>query len=105
MRYDYKIKHVAGKELYTADAFSRSPVEMSTLRDSELSVETECYANNILVNLPASDSRLNEIRRELKKDDTLTVIMHYVQYGWPQEKSKRHGPLSVYWKERGNMST
>lgn len=42
--------------------------------------------NAVLVTLPASDQRLDEIRSELKNDDTLKTVMQYVQNGWPEEK-------------------
>ena len=32
-----------------------------------------------LVTLPASDQQLDEIRSELKNDDTLKTVMQYVQ--------------------------
>lgn len=37
--------------------------------------EVECYVNAVLVTLPASDQRLDEIRSELKNDDTLKTVM------------------------------
>ena len=57
-----------------------------------------------MVTLPASDKRLDEIRRELKKDDTLKVVMQYVQDGWPTDKRKMYGPVRKYWSEKGNLS-
>ena len=54
--------------------------------------------------LPASDQRLDEIRFELKSDDTLKTVMQYVQNGWPEEKRRVHGPIAKYWSERGNIS-
>lgn len=32
------------------------------------------------------DHRLDKIRSELKKDDTLKVVMQYVQYECPEDK-------------------
>ena len=60
--------------------------------------------NAVLVTLPASDQRLDEIRSELKSDDTLKTVMQYVQNGWPEEKRRVHGPIAKYWSERGNIS-
>ena len=57
--------------------------------------------NAVLVTLPASDQRLNEIRSELKNDDALKTVM---KNGWPEEKRRVHGPISKYWSERGNIS-
>ena len=35
------------------------------------------YLNAVLVTLPALDQRLDEIRSELKNDDTLKTVMQY----------------------------
>ena len=104
MRYDFVIKHVSGKQLYTADAFSRSPVEDTSEHNDELQTETECYVRAVIVNLPASDTRLDQIRQELKKDETLKVVMYHVQHGWPEDKRKVNGPIGAYWRERSHMS-
>ena len=106
-RFDFAISHVPGKLLYTADSLSQSPQE-SKAQESEswndLHDEVECYVNAVLVTLPASDQRLDEIRSELKNDDTLKSVMQYVQNGWPEEKRRVHGPIAKYWSERGNIS-
>ena len=41
--------------------------------------------NAVLVTLPTSEQRLDGIRSEPKKDDTLKTVMQYVQNG-PEEK-------------------
>ena len=56
-----------------------------------------------MVTLLASDKCFDEIRGELGKDDTLKVVMRYVQEGWPTDKCKLYGPIGKYWNERGNL--
>ena len=108
MRYDFGVEHVPGNELYTADTLSRCPVEQEksgeATTEEELRAEADCYVNAVLITLPASDKRLDEIRNELKTDDTLRLVMHYVRHGWPEPKSKLYGPVNKYWNERGNLS-
>ena len=60
--------------------------------------------NAVLVTLPASDQRLDEIHSELKNYDTLKTEMQYVHNGWPEEKRRVHGPIAKYWSEDGNIS-
>ena len=103
MRFDFAIAHVPGKLLYTADSLSRSPQEGKAQEPkswNDLHDEVECYVNAVLVTLPASDQRLDE----LKNDDTLKTVMQYVQNGWPEEQRRVHGPIAKYWSERGNIS-
>ena len=52
-RLDYDIKHVPGKELYTADTLSRAPSTSFTLQDL-----AEICIMAAITHLPASDQRL-----------------------------------------------
>ena len=98
-------RRVPGKYLYTADALSRAPLRGTIDRGSEeFQREVNFYVNAVLVQLPASDRRLEEIRREVAKDDTLAIVSRYVKTGWPDDKRKVHGPVNLYWPERGNLS-
>ena len=73
-------------------------------KESDLETESDFFVNAVMVTLPASDQILDEIRRELKKNDTLKVVMQYVQEGWPTDKRKLCGPVGKYRNERGNLS-
>ena len=69
-----------------------------------LQTESGSFVNVVMVTLLASDRHSDEIRGELGKDDTLKVVMRYVQEGWPTDKHKLYGPTGKYWNERGNLS-
>ena len=62
-------------------------------KESDLETESDFFVNAAMVTLPASDQRLDEIRRGLKKNDTLKVFMQYVQEVWPTDKRKLCGPV------------
>ena len=81
-----------GKFLYTADALSRAPIDQDPSPSEERQSEVECYVNAVMVSLPASDHRLEKIGIELKRDDSLKVVMQYPQHGWPDDKRKLFGP-------------
>ena len=84
---------------------TRCPLRENIDRGSEeFQREVNFYVNAIIVHLPASDRRLEEIRREVAKDDTLAIVSQYVIHGWPDDKRKVHGPVTLYWPERGNLS-
>ena len=81
MTFEFAIAHVPGKLMYTADSLSRSPQECKAQESkswNDLNDEVESYVNAVLVTLPASDQRLDEIRSELKNDDTLKTVMQYI---------------------------
>ena len=100
LRYNFTIKHVPGKELYTADALSRSPLH-NTNSEDDLRHEADYYVNVVMVNLPASDKRLEEIRRELQNDEIMKQLKYYIVHGWP---SKVTGPVKKYWPERASLT-
>ena len=90
--FDFAIAHVPVKLLYTADSLSRSPQECKAQESkswNDLHDDVEGYVNAVLVTLPTSDQRLDGIRSEPKKDDTLKTVMQYVQNG-PEEKLRVH---------------
>ena len=65
MQCSITVEYVQGKLLYAADALSRGPGKSSPGKESDLETGP----------LPASSQRLDQIRCELKKDDTLKVVM------------------------------
>ena len=110
MRYDFTVSHVPGKNLMTADTLSRAPLGEGMLdcdelhNQEELRKEAEAYVQAVLICLPSSDQRLEEIRTELKKDDILKVVIHHVEHGWPANRRDVYGPLVKFWNERGNLT-
>ena len=110
MRFDFTVSHVPGKSLMTADTLSRAPLGEGMLdcdeqhKQEELRKEAEAYVQAILVCLPSSDQRLEEIRTELKKDDVLKVVIHHVEHGWPENRRDVYGPLVKFWNEQGNLT-
>ena len=95
MRFDYTIVHVPGKSLCTADALSRSPLEMTSHSDSSLQQEVDAYVNLIINNLPATDTRLKEIQSQQNEDPVCQKLKIYCQEGWP-DKSTLKGPFKAY---------
>ncbi|KAI4890341.1 hypothetical protein NFI96_013731, partial [Prochilodus magdalenae] len=81
LAFCYSISHVAGKELATADVLSRAP-----LRESEQPKQEEkikLYVNMVMSTLPATEKRLQEIRKCQKGDEILSQVKRYCNEGWP----------------------
>ena len=85
MRYEYKIVHVPGKELYTADALSRAPLTSMTADDTYFQQEVKIYANFVMTSLPASDQKLDFIRRHQEEDEVCRQLRTYVEEVWPEK--------------------
>ena len=102
LRFDFTLSHVPGKSRMTADTLSRAPLDKGPIdsvehderhKEDELRREAEAYVRAILIYLPASDSRLDEIRSELKKDEILKVVIHHVEHGWPENRRDVYGQM------------
>lgn len=100
MRYSYTIEYHPGKEIYTADALSRSPVSVASGQDESIIETAEYFVNQVMDNLPASDMRLEQIRREQQNDKICQQMRQYVEEGWPENgrlkgELRRYAPLAA----------
>jgi len=63
MRFHYSIMHVPGKELSTADAQSRAPLNDVTAADNKLQEDVYLFVNQEIENLPVTDVHREAIRK------------------------------------------
>lgn len=104
MRYSYEISHVPGKQFVTPDTLSRMPcANNATDAESALMEDTNIYLAQIRQSFPASKSRLEVIRQELKKDSICSQIMRFHEHGWLRTVQTDDKPRP-YWLERNTIS-
>ena len=101
-RFDYRISHVPGKLLYTADTLSRAPCT-SKENYAELQQDTESFIEITILNLTLTESRLQLYYSEQDEDELCHPIKTYSKKGWPEKKDLDTRLIS-YWKARGNLS-
>ncbi len=82
LRFRYKVVHIPGKEMYTADTLSRAP--LASQGDRQLQEDAEAYVNAILHNIPATESRLAQIREAQYDDPVCQKVRQYTLAGWPE---------------------
>ena len=87
MRYSFTITHVPGKELVIADTLSRAPLSTPTSNESALQEETDAFVNLVLHHLPATENRLEEIKRLQESDEACQAIVEFCHSGWPERKT------------------
>ena len=75
LRFDFTISLVSGMELTTVDALSRAPSKSTSRVKQE--EEIELYVGNILLQLPASDKRLEEIATAQKEHPIWKKLFEY----------------------------
>lgn len=82
MRFGYTIEHVAGKELWTANALSRVLVEPPEKREEEL----KAHFRLVKSFLPAAGHYLEEVRIAQSQDTVFCKLREYYVKGWPNKK-------------------
>ena len=106
MRYSYTISHTPGKDLFTADTLSRSPVNQNASlkpTDRDLMEDTNIYADEVITSMPASSTYMAQLREQLQEDSVCSEVMSYCQKKWP-DHSKLTGPVKAYWPERAMLT-
>ena len=64
---------------------SRAPAPGGSKDEGVLSEEVEAYVNVVFECLPATEGRLEEIRKHQEEDQVLQQIVKYCQSGWPEQ--------------------
>lgn len=83
MWFRFKIIHIPGKEMYSADALSRAPVQTS--ETNKLQEEVENFVCLVVNSFPCSDRRLSEIRENQHENVVCMKIREFVVNGWPDK--------------------
>lgn len=103
IRFSYKIFHLPGKSLVTADALSRVPVSVPDEQDHFMELETPLNVKSVTEGFPASDQKLKEIREKQDQDEICSRVKNYCQSKWP-ERAKSDPALKPYWTVRNELT-
>ena len=87
MRYYFTISHVPGKDMTIPDALSRAPSTEATLNEKGFQDEVNAYVNVAIKNLPASQRRIQQIRKHQEEDAVLRQVSKFCYCGWPDTKN------------------
>lgn len=101
-RFSYDIRHVPGKELYTADTLSRAPLPKQA--DSiALQDLAELCVTAAISNLPASNQRRETYRQAQSEDPTCQLILKYCREEWLDKREI--DPLArAFWEARSELT-
>ena len=104
MKYSFKIIHVPGKKLVTADTLLRASLnkQLST-EDERLNEDLNLYVSHILESFPATERKLDELRLHQQNDEVCRKLFEFCTKGWP-DKSKLNTSLKPYWSERATIT-
>ena len=99
-KYQVNVQYKPGKEMYIADALSRAYLPVTSSPD----IEIEAQVHMVISNLPVSNEKLEEFRKETTNDVTLTKLIETVLNGWPETKSQAAQEIRAYWNFREEIS-
>uniref|UniRef100_A0A8C6NU34 Gypsy retrotransposon integrase-like protein 1 n=1 Tax=Nothobranchius furzeri TaxID=105023 RepID=A0A8C6NU34_NOTFU len=104
LRFNYKIIHVPGKQLVTADTLSRAPQGLED-REANSSLQQECcmYVYHILRQLPATKSKLSHIMDVQSSDSVCKQLKTFTEKGWPSNRRNVPEHLPPFWPERTDI--
>lgn len=99
-KYDLEVRYEKGTEMHIADSLSRAylpSTEHPTVADFE--------QVNMASFLPISDQRLQEIRDETGRDETLQILKSVILQGWPAEmRNAAPAQVAPYYSIRDELS-
>ena len=98
MRYSYDISYVPGKNLHTADALSRAPIE-NDHRDEDFGEEVETYVKSVMYGLEcnvASTAMMTRNKQAYQEDPVCAQVMAYCERGWPPIMSENPAMREFY---------
>ena len=98
-KYDIEVQYERGKDMHIADFLSRA-----YLPSTDHPQMAEFEQENMASFLPISDLRLQEIRNETDKDETLQILKSVILQGWPPERSDAPTQVTPYYSVRDELS-
>ncbi|MGH0170178.1 UNVERIFIED_CONTAM: hypothetical protein FKN15_058554 [Acipenser sinensis] len=91
--------------MYVADTLSRAFLnEDDHDTDDKLEEELTAQIHMVLTNIPVSEQKLEEIKSETEKDNTLISLRTIIQNGWPNNKGEAPMAVQDYWNNRDELS-
>lgn len=101
LNYNLSVVYKPGKYLYIADTLSRAFLRQNGLKsDREFDFAVHCIEKNI----PMSDSRKAQFKKELENDLELQTVVYFCNTGWPESKQKVPDFIRHYFKLKDSLS-
>ena len=79
-----KAEYMPGKDLEVADTLSRSP--LTDTESDTLEQDVDAHVDAVRISWPASDQKLEALRKATSVDVQLSAALMYTRKGWPKYK-------------------
>ena len=104
LQFRLTAQYIRGCDNVDADAFSRAPVTAPTASDELEETEITMHVNSVIKQLPATDQRLEQIRKLSTTDETLVLLKETILNGWPNKIQECPLKLQPYWNYRNDIT-
>lgn len=84
LRFDYSVFYTPGKQLFTADTLSRSPLK--TYGPDRFDDDTVAYVQAVVNQMAISDERLAEVFERQQSNDDFIKMHSYIHTSWPPKE-------------------
>ncbi|UYV75562.1 K02A2.6-like, partial [Cordylochernes scorpioides] len=91
--YDFDLKYIPGKNLYTADALSRDYIA----NDLFTTPEIEISQNNQVLMVTYSNNHHQDLVEATNNDPVLQEVKNYIENGWPIHKKTMNPLVKPFW--------
>ncbi|XP_046569886.1 uncharacterized protein K02A2.6-like [Haliotis rubra] len=103
--YDADVEFTPGKDVPVADMLSRHFIESSSNKDDlSLDEDIQSYVHMVTSNLPVSDKKMKEIRKESSEDSQHLMLMKIIMNGWPQNLHDCPSSIKEFWTFRDELT-
>lgn len=103
MRFNAVAEYAPGKTLLVADTLSRSPLTNSS-NVSETDSEVTHYVDSVVSAIPASTSKMDEIRQATAQDAEMLSVKQLIKNGWPDHSQSVPADARAYFQVRAELS-
>ena len=102
-KYDYTLEYKPGRKLVVPDMLSRAPLP-ETIDINNMEEEIALHVHLIQSSLSVSKLKLEEIREEIAKDESLKDLSEIIKHGWPETKACLRNSTRMFWDVRDELT-
>ena len=103
-KYNYRLEYKPGRELVLPDMLSCAPCCPETTDINHMEQEIARHVHLVQSSLPVSKPKLEEIREEITKDESLKDLSEIIKHGWPETKSCLWKSTCIFWDVRDELT-
>ena len=104
-KYDFEINYITGKseDMTCTDTLSRAALHKDT-KVELTDVDIKSQVHSVISNLPITDRRLENIRDETRKDETMQLLKNLTIDGWPKKRTMVRDDAKPYFNIREDLN-